>query len=437
MWRARSREALGRYSRSELVRQAAGSSLARVIGLGAGFVSSVIVARALGPAGRGQLAVAATAIALGAQLGHFGLPAANTHAVAKDRSVAAGMFANSLVVSLGAGVTLALGAVILATAAPSWLPIRGSALVLVAVLFPLTLAFAFVQSLALGLQRVWHANAFDLANRVGYLVLVAGAAAALDLRVSHVLGAMVAALVPTLVTGMGWLHTRVVGAVRPSMTLLRANLGYGLRTYLISTFALLLLRVDVLIVQAERGAADAGRYSIAVSVVEIVYLVPAATGTVLFPRLSAEPSDLRRWLVAKRAMWWMAGACAAAAAILALVAPMLIGGVFGAQFDPAVGPLRLLCIAVVPIAANTIMTNYIASIGSPRSAVLIWATAALANVGLNLALVPRLGVNGAALSSVATYTLVLVLQLGFVRKPLDARTPSADIDLMADASRIR
>src|SRR5262245_3497664 len=53
--------------------------------IGAGVAASVLVTRALGPAGRGLYAVAGVLTSIGVQFGNLGLHSANTFFVARDR----------------------------------------------------------------------------------------------------------------------------------------------------------------------------------------------------------------------------------------------------------------------------------------------------------------------------------------------------------------
>src|SRR5881394_3792790 len=69
--------------------------------------SSVIVAHWLGPEGTGALAVLNVTLALALQFGSAGIPSATTYFVAKDRSLAAAIWADALVFSIAAGALLA------------------------------------------------------------------------------------------------------------------------------------------------------------------------------------------------------------------------------------------------------------------------------------------------------------------------------------------
>src|SRR2546425_4234420 len=80
---------------AQLWRVAAGTELrrnvletygTRVLVVAVTFATAVVIARELGPTGRGLYVVAATLGAIGAQFVNFGLHASNTYFVAKDRT---------------------------------------------------------------------------------------------------------------------------------------------------------------------------------------------------------------------------------------------------------------------------------------------------------------------------------------------------------------
>src|SRR5438552_7100507 len=88
--------------------------ITRLLLIGVGFATTVIVSRTLGPSGRGLFAVAAAVSAIGIQFGNLGLHASNTYYVAKDRELLPVLIGNTLVVSFGIGGTAALFGWILA-----------------------------------------------------------------------------------------------------------------------------------------------------------------------------------------------------------------------------------------------------------------------------------------------------------------------------------
>jgi len=98
------------------------------------------------------------------------------------------------------------------------------------------------------------------------------------------------------------------------------------------------------------------------------------------------------------------------AAALAL-GPELINVVYGQDYEGAGAPVRILLIAFPVVALSSLSTALLAGLGHIRVPLIANAVAALADVGLALALVPHLNANGAAIANAtgqATYSLIML-----------------------------
>src|SRR2546430_14999637 len=85
--------------------------LVRGARLVAGFAASIVTARALGPAGRGEYFFVVALSTIIVQFAHLGLASSNTYLVAKRPSLMGPLIANSVWVSLLAGGGVAVVAV--------------------------------------------------------------------------------------------------------------------------------------------------------------------------------------------------------------------------------------------------------------------------------------------------------------------------------------
>src|SRR5205814_185778 len=72
----------------------------------------------------------------------------------------------------------------------------------------------------------------------------------------------------------------------PGRALLRVMLLYGLRVYAVGLVAFVLIRLDLLLVNAILGNAQAGRYSLAGTIAEALTLLPSIIGVNMLPRLA-------------------------------------------------------------------------------------------------------------------------------------------------------
>ena len=387
----------------------------RLLVLATGMLTTVAVTRALGPEGRGFYAVAGAVGALGVQLGNLGLHASNTYTVARDRSRLSVLLGNSLIVGLGAGGAGAALAGIFFFAWPDLAPVRGALLRLSLLSIPIGIAFLLLQNLLLGIQRVRAYNGLDGMTKLGSLLLI------LLLLLLH-RGTPVSFYAVGLAVSAGglvWafraLRKEADGPIRVSRQTFRDTLGYGAKAYMGAFFAFLVLRIDLLMVKYMAGPEQAGYYSIAVAMADLLYMVPVVVGTILFPTLSATADPAERWILARKSRSSVALlmlVLVLAAAALAYPATRLL---FGRAFEPSVPAFLALLPGIWLIGVNIIYMNYFAACGMPPVTVISPGLAAVVNVLLNLVLIPKWGIVGASVSSSVCYGLMLFLSAAYMR----------------------
>ncbi|MDX1390304.1 MAG: oligosaccharide flippase family protein, partial [Acidobacteriota bacterium] len=269
---------------SDFVQKVVETFATRILLIGIGFATSVLIARILGPEGRGLFAVAGAIAAIGIQFGNLGLHSANTYSVARDRSLLPGLLANSLLVGFVLGGLVAVITWGVTRLFPSVAPIPGLLLVLALASIPTSLAYMLAQNLLLGMQEVRAFNKIELAARVITVGLITLVIVIGFVTPETVFVAGLAAGVINLLWVLWCLRPFIHETPRPSWPLLRDNIAYGFRVYLNCLFAFLVIRLDLLMVQFMLGAEQTGYYSISVSMADLVYLLPVVIGTILFPK---------------------------------------------------------------------------------------------------------------------------------------------------------
>lgn len=407
--------------RSEFGRKVVQTFGVRLAVMAVGTVGSVLIARLLGVSGRGLYAVAGTVTGLGIQFANVGLHTANTYWVARDRQRLPALVGNSLAVSALSGVVLGAAAWALASLRPGLLPVEGTLLALAVLGVPLGLANLLLKNLLLGVNDVPWYNRVELANTILLVAGVAALFAAGAARVELVFGASLAAAAACVALSL--LRLASVAGAPPALDLpaLGPMLGYGFRAYVAALLSFLVLRIDLLMVQEILGARQAGLYSVAVNMAELVYVLPTIVGTLLFPRLAATECGAQRWAQTRRAAGRVLLATAALGAVSLPLAGPAIRLLYGADFLPAVTPFLWLLPAVLLLSVSTVLNNYLAAEGMPWVVVAAPAAGTALNLVLNRELLPRLGVAGASIASVAAYALILALLAAHVRRGLPAR----------------
>ena len=402
-----------RLRESDFVRKVAETFSTRILLVVVGLANSMLATRALGPEGRGVFALALTVGALGLQFGNLGLHAANTYTVAREPRNLPALIANSLLVSFVFGTALALGT---EWAVTEWrlAEIPPPALLLAVAAIPFSLANLLLQNLFVGLNRVRVVNQSDLAMKIG-TALLTGLVIALHSASASALLCVNAALTAG---GFVWLLRRILpladAPLRASKTMARDNLRYGFKAYLAALFSYMVVRSDLFLVQRYLGLTQVGYYSLAVTIADMVTLLPSTLGLLLFPRLSALPTAAERRAFLGKALPGMAALIAVSILFVAVFARGIILLLYGKAFLAAVPALVWLLPGIFALSVNVILMNYFASQGMPNVVVISPLLATLVNIALNVKLIPALGIVGASVSSSIAYTMMLAISLIYI-----------------------
>ena len=178
--------------------------------------------------------------------------------------------------------------------------------------------------------------------------------------------------------------------------------------------ALLSLRVEFLVLSFLRGGRETGLFLAGLRVVEFLNLVPSAVAAGAMPPLTREAlrgeGPVRARTAATLAFLAVPAACG-----LALVAPGLLGLLFGGEYVAATRSLQLLAAALVPLFLNGLVVAGLIAVGRAHRLPRLTALRVAAATALAFVLVPAYGAVGAAVGFLASELLLLLLGLGACR----------------------
>jgi O-antigen/teichoic acid export membrane protein len=168
------------------------------------------------------------------------------------------------------------------------------------------------------------------------------------------------------------------------------------------------MRVDVLIIALILGKGAAGLYSPAVGIINALFLIPAALYIVMVPVLTSLFAENVRqgWLTTARATG------VAAVVGLGLAAAMLLGAgplvsLLGESFRGSKELLQLMSVILFLHSLTFMMAAVLVAAEQQSRRMVMQALAVGSNVVLNLALLPVLGVVGAAWAYIASEIVLL------------------------------
>lgn len=381
--------------------------LTRLIILGCLLGASVIVARWLGPEGTGALAVLNVTAALALQLGSAGLPSATTYFVARDRSELASVWINGIIFSFFVGSVVAITVVALGSLKPDlFTGVPSRLITIVALSIPFQLLTLLGLNLLLAIDRIKLMNSFDAASS---LLLLVNAIVVLVIWREHLL--MLVSFNTVATIGLSlllvWFVARITSAPRrPNLSLLKMMLKYGLKFYVSIVASFIILRADLLIVNRFRGAEAAGVYAVAAQMSFLLIMLPGVIASLLFPRVASLRDETAEYAVevTRHTTFVMLIVCAGAAA-----ASFALPAVYGARFGEATMLLLIMLPGIFFISLESVLVQHFTGTGLPAIIPVFWLITMLANIGLNLALIPLWGARAAAINSTVSYALIFVL----------------------------
>ena len=103
--------------------------------------------------------------------------------------------------------------------------------------------------------------------------------------------------------------------------------------------------------------------------------------------------------------------------IMTAFAPFIIRILYGNEFSPANVPLMIICWYVAFAYFGSVRDIWMLAENKQKYLIIIYTSGAVLNVGLNFALIPLLGISGAAIASLATQFFCNFI-LGFIMKPI-------------------
>jgi O-antigen/teichoic acid export membrane protein len=195
------------------------------------------------------------------------------------------------------------------------------------------------------------------------------------------------------------------------------------------------LRLDTFLVKSILGTSALGVYSVSVMLAETMYLAMDSLAVALVPRqVSNKPEEAASYAIrAGRVIVLVGGGVAFLWIVLGWP---IIRYLFGADFTAAYLPLVLLLPGLLALGIQRVCGPPILRQGRPGRMAAVYGLGLIANLALNLLLIPRWGINGAAIASTLSYSLgafvFLAWTVGLVGEPLRAAVVPgrSDVDLL-------
>jgi len=399
------------------------------VALVAGFLTRPLLARWLGADGLGLYSLAITILGMGLLLANFGVSQSILKYVAEDKDdkdrIARLVFSGfSLSLLLGAATGGLLYAFRRPIASFFDMPEVADFLPMIALALPFTSLFTSVTGLFNGTRQLKVFATLMTSQSILRVVLVL-ALVGIGTGVKGAVWGIVLAAIGTALLGLYLSRRYLGGRLKGRAREARRLLGFGGQMFTANAANMLLTRADIVLIGHYLVAADVGHYSAAVTIVTLFPAIPNAVQRITFPATSelwARHDHTALENMMRKSMKYSACIIVPLGLALAFFAKDIIRLLFGPEFVVASTTLSVLLIAktmrggtVVPIG------NVLAGIGRPDLNLKIELMAAGMNVGLNVLLIPRYGILGAAVATTVSLVVAGVAFLAFTIRLLPIR----------------
>ena len=411
-----------------LTRQSSAMLLLRVASFGIAFLYGILLARVLGAAGMGILTLARTAASFTGTVGRVGfnnllLRQTAVYRARGNLAALRGLIRRGDQITLGVSLLACLTAFGLA-----WIIAEEQRSLFLTVL-AIVLAGVPIWNLATLRQAVIRGGMRAVTGHLPELItqpaLACSAFAAWFFFFPHIHTPIAAAMIVLGTQTAGLVHASILRgeAVSPAVKPIYQTREWVAASLPMMSLGGLMLTnqlVDQFIIAGWCPHAEIGRYSVAARVASVVAFFPMAAGASLTPRFAAMYAEGKR-KVLQRLLTVSTRIVFVASLLFALIligARQPILSLFGPEFVSASGVLVLLSLGFVLHAGFGPVGVLLVMAGQERISLVWMIIASVLNVILDLALIPRFGIVGAAAATVATAAMSRTILTIVARKRL-------------------
>ena len=398
------REISSRYREPILRGDALWSMIAFVVQVGLGGVTAIAIGRHFGPEVKGHASLVNIGPTVAAWLFAMGVGHASMYLAAGGRARSAELLTMATAVAPVFGLAAAVvGWIVLSPSAGR--PEVAVALGVGLLLSPLQLAREYKSAVLLGLKEVKRYAQVSIAARLPATALLLLAVYTFPLPAFYL----------TIPVSLALSHTLVIFLVRRSLRwrwawsseTLREQLRYGIRSHFGNVSETGVLRFDQFAVYWILGPTSLGLYSVGALCADLLAQAAQAASYVFFGRIAAAGQRAR--YLARLAIATNALALLGLAVPLALFAEPVVVALFGRGFEPAVDVLRILAFAGVAQGSGRMAVSALRALGHPLRSSAAHVAGLVAGIPLVLLLAPQYDVNGVAVATLISHSLVALV----------------------------
>lgn len=381
-----------------------------------GVITSIILARVLGPANLGIYSIITLTITVLGTFGSLGIAISNTYYGVKKEYKWNDIASNSFIAAFILGIILIILFLLVFFFYPSLLKnIDPTLVIIAAIATPFTLLMPYFQYILLGQNRIKEFNFTNIIQSALYLsliiVIIFFNNSLQGVLSSWTVSFVIAAIIPVI-----FVYKSNPFKLHFNFDIFKKTTIFGLKGYLGNVIQFFNYRIDIfLISMVLSNYASVGYYSISVALAESIWYLPGVVGTLVFartPGLTDEDKNKSTPIICRNTFF----ITIILSIILFITANYIILILYGPNYLPAVKPLWVLLPGVIALSVCKVLSNEIAGRGKPMINTYAAIISLAVNIPLNLIFIPQLGIIGSALaSSIAYFVSAIIVLICFLK----------------------
>lgn len=374
-----------------------------------GFAYNILIARLLGPEGKGIVTIACLFPFIFAVIIGLGLDEGSIYIIAKNKDNHGPMFSNLLLAS----IIMSLLSFLFLYFCQDFLlanvlkNVNRNYFILISISIPFFIFLHNARAMFQGHSDFVRFNSLFILQNGANLIL--GAFLIIKFGVLGAIVGFFISVVIASITSQVWLLK--YGRPRNfNFTLLKSGLWFGVRNKAGFVIDFVNKRLGVFIVNYFIGSREVGYYAMAISFAEILYKLPEAFGMTLFPRtaqLSKEKGNEITSLILRNVLFFMFSC----GFLFAFIIKPLIFITVGKSFYPSLIPFLILLPGIIFMGITRIITSNFQGQGVPEYGTYLTAVSAVFTIALSLILIPTYKAVGAAIAATISYGISAVLSI--------------------------
>jgi O-antigen/teichoic acid export membrane protein len=167
------------------------------------------------------------------------------------------------------------------------------------------------------------------------------------------------------------------------------------------------MKIDQVIIKNMLGNEQAGIYAVSVKLSEIWYFIPMIICTSVFPSIIQAMNTSKELFESRlkkiySLMFWLSFSIAI---LMTIFASPIIKILFGNAYIESVIPLQIYIWAGISVFLGVVVSQYLVANNLSKISFLNTLLGALANIMLNILLIPKFGISGSAIATLISYTI--------------------------------